>query len=96
MHSFCCYSSSENIDCLSIQAVRKKYANIKCTLDFYYYWQHFRLQHMARVQYLMHIYLFGVCINRILILQLKTILSVKFMFSLILYVILLLFFISML
>ena len=37
MHPFCCYSSSENIDCHSIQAARKKYANnIKCTLDFYY------------------------------------------------------------
>ena len=39
MHPFCCYSS-ENIDCHSIQAARKKYANnIKPTLDFYYYSQ---------------------------------------------------------
>ena len=34
------YSSSENIECNSIQAARKKYANnIKFTLDFYYYSQ---------------------------------------------------------
>ena len=40
MHTFCCYSSSENIDCHSIQTARKKYANnIKCNLDFYYYSQ---------------------------------------------------------
>ena len=45
-------------------------------------WQHFRLQHMVRMQHLMHIYIFGVSINRMLILQLKTFLSVKFMFSL--------------
>ena len=38
MHSVCCYSSSENINCQSIQAARKKYANdIKRALDFYYY-----------------------------------------------------------
>ena len=59
-------------------------------------WQNFRLQHMARMQHLMHIYLFGVSINRMLILQLKVFLSVKFVFTLILYVILLLFLISML
>ena len=45
-------------------------------------WQHFRLQHMARMQHLMHIYIFGVSINRMLILQLKIFLSEKFMFSL--------------
>ena len=45
-------------------------------------WQHFRLQHMVRMQHLMHIYHFGVSINRMLILQLKIFLSVKFMFSL--------------
>ena len=45
-------------------------------------WQHFRLQHMARMQYLMHIYLFGVSINRMLILQLKVLLLIKFIFSL--------------
>ena len=38
MHPFCCYSSSEYINCHSIQAARKKYVNnIKHTLDFYYY-----------------------------------------------------------
>ena len=37
---------------------------------------------MARMQYLMHIYVFGVSINRMLILQLKIFLSAKFMFSL--------------
>ena len=56
-------------------------------------WQHFRLQHMVRMQHLMHIYIFGVSINRMLILKLKIFLSV---FTLILYVILLLFLISML
>ena len=45
---------------------------------------------MALMQHLMHIYLFGVSINRMLILQLKIFLSVKFAFTLILYVILLL------
>ena len=45
-------------------------------------WHHFRLQRMARMQYLMHIYLFGVSINRMLILLLKIFLTVKFMFSL--------------
>ena len=88
MHPFCCYSSSENINCHSIQAARKKYANnIKCTLDFYFIihnfiWQHLGLQHMAHMHYLMHIYLFGVSIDRMLIIQLKIFLSVKFMFSL--------------
>ena len=38
MHPFCCYSSSEHINCHSIQAARKKYPNnIKRALDFYYY-----------------------------------------------------------
>ena len=38
MRPFYCYSSSENINCLSIQAARKKYVNnIKRDLDFYYY-----------------------------------------------------------
>ena len=38
MPPFCCYSSSENINCRSIQAARKKYVNnIKRTMDFYYY-----------------------------------------------------------
>ena len=37
MHPFC-YLSSENINCRSIQAARKKYVNnIKRALDFYYY-----------------------------------------------------------
>ena len=40
MHPFCCYSSSEIINCHSIQDTRKKYANnIKRALDFYYYSQ---------------------------------------------------------
>ena len=87
MHPFYSYSSSENIDCHSIQAVKKNYANnIKHTLNFCYIqnfiWQHFRLQHMASMQYLLHIYLSGVSINKMLILQLKIFLSVKFMFSL--------------
>ena len=43
-------------------------------------WQHFRLEHMARIQHLMHIYLFGVSINRMLILQLKTFFSVNLWF----------------
>ena len=35
MHPICCYSSSENINCRSIQAARKKYANnIKRAPDF--------------------------------------------------------------
>ena len=38
MHPFCYYYSSENINCHSIQAARKKYANnIKHAVDFYYY-----------------------------------------------------------
>ena len=45
-------------------------------------WQHIRLQHMVHMQYLMHIYLFGVSINRMLNLQLQIFLSVKFMLSL--------------
>ena len=85
MHPFCYYSSSENIDCHSIQAARKKYPNnIERTLDFYYssqfYMTTFLAATMERMQYLMHIYLFGVSINRMLILQLKIFLSVKFMF----------------
>ena len=43
-------------------------------------WQHFRLEHMARMEYLMHIYLFGVSNNRMLILQLKIFLSVNLCF----------------
>ena len=43
-------------------------------------WQHFRLEHTARMQHLMHIYLFVVSINRILILQLKIFLSVNLSF----------------
>ena len=44
-------------------------------------WQYFRLEHMARMQHLMHIYLFGVSINKMLILKLKIFLSVN-LFSL--------------
>ena len=43
-------------------------------------WQYFRLEHMARMQHLMHIYLFGVSINRMLILKLKIFLSVNLYF----------------
>ena len=43
-------------------------------------WQHFRLELMACMQHLMHIYLFGVSINRMLILQLKIFLSVNLCF----------------
>ena len=35
---------------------------------------------MARMQHLMHIYLFGVSINRMLILQLKTFISINLCF----------------
>ena len=76
MHAFCCYSSSENINCHSIQAARKKMQIILNVLWTFiiihnFIWKHFRLEHMARMQHLMHIYLLGVSINRILILQLK-------------------------
>ena len=88
MQPFCCYSSSENIDChniINIQAARKKYANnIKCTLDFYCYSQFYMAPFQTAThgvpQHLLHIYLFGVSINRMLILQLNIFLSVKFMF----------------
>ena len=101
MHPFCCYSSSENINCYSIQAARKNYANnIKSALTFSiihnFIWQHFRLQHMVRMQHLMNIYLFGVSINRMLISQLKIFLSVNLCFHFDSYVILLLFLILML
>ena len=87
MHPFCCYSLSENVGCHSIQATRKKYANnIERTLDFFYssqfYMITFQAATMVLMQYLMHIYLFAVSINRMLILQLKIFLSVKCMFSL--------------
>ena len=59
-------------------------------------WQHFRLKRMVRMQHLMHIYLFGIAINRMLILQLKMFICKIYVFTLILYVILLLFLISML
>ena len=84
MHPFC-YSSSESINCHSIQAARKKYANnIKRALDFYYYLQFYMatFQTATHGAHLINIYLFGASINRMLILQLKTFLSVKFMFSL--------------
>ena len=52
---------------------------------------------MVHMQYMVHIYLFGVSINRMLILHLKNIFICKiYVFTLILYVILLLFLISML
>ena len=43
-------------------------------------WQHFRLEHTVRMQYLRHIFLFGVSINRMLILQLKILSSVNLCF----------------
>ena len=71
---FCC-SSSENINCHSIQAARKKYANnIKHALDFCYsqfYMATFQTathgEHVTLNAYLS----FWVSINRMLILQLK-------------------------
>ena len=37
MQIFCCYSSSDNINCHSIPRPKKKYANkTECTLDFSY------------------------------------------------------------
>ena len=40
MHPICCYYSSKNINCHSIQAARKKSPNnIERSLDFYYYSQ---------------------------------------------------------
>ena len=83
--SFFCYSSIENINCHSIQAARK---NMKIILNALWTFiiihnflrQQFRLEHMARMQHLMHIYLFDVSINRMLILQLKIFLSVNLCF----------------
>ena len=43
-------------------------------------WQHFRLQHMACMQHLIHISFFSVSINRMLILQLKIYLSANLCF----------------
>ena len=43
-------------------------------------WQNFRLQHMASMQHLMYIYIFGASINGMLILQLKIFLSVNLCF----------------
>ena len=43
-------------------------------------WQPFRLEHTACMQHLMHIYLFGISINRMLILQLKIFLSINLCF----------------
>ena len=86
MHPFCCYSN-ENVNCHSIQATRKKYANnIKCTpfiILHNFIWQHLLHQeHGMHAMTLMHIYLFSVSINRMLIFQLKWLLCGKFMFSL--------------
>ena len=67
-------------------AVRKKSANnIKRAPDFYYYSPCLYglisvCQYGAHVKHLMHIYLYGVSINRMLISQLKRFLGVKFMF----------------
>ena len=74
MHPFCGYSSSENIDCHSIQAARKNYANnIKCYLDSYcssqFYMATFQTATYGAHAILKHIYLFGVSINRMLILN---------------------------
>ena len=46
----------------------------------HFIWQQFRLQHMVLMLHLMHIYLFGASINRMLILQLKIFLSVNLCF----------------
>ena len=86
MHPFYCYSSSENINCHGIQAARKKYANKLNTLWTFiiihnFIWQYFRLEHMVRMQHLLHIYLFGVSINIMLILKLKIFLSVNLCFN---------------
>ena len=73
MHPFCCYSSSDNVDCHSTQATRKKYANnIECTLDFYYSSEFYMatslvLTHGMHAMTLMHVYLFGASTNRMLI-----------------------------
>ena len=85
MHPFRCYSSSENINCHSIQAEEKNMQIILNELWIFiiihnFIWQHFRLQHMVCMQHLMHIYLLGVSINRMLILQLKIFLSVNLCF----------------
>ena len=85
MHPFGCYSTSENINCHSIQAARKKYVNkIKRALGFYYYSPYLYgntfSQHMGQMEDLMDIYLYGISINRMLISQLKRFLFVKFMF----------------
>ena len=78
MHPICCYSSSENINCHSIQAARKKYANnIKRALGFYYYspflYGNIQVSTYGQMEDLMQIYL-------LLISQLKRFLGVKFMF----------------
>ena len=94
MHPFCCYPSSENINCHSIQAARKKFANnIKRALEFYYYSQFY----MAKFQTATH----GVhaTLNAYLSfvnLTIKNIFICKiYVFTLILYVIFILFLISM-
>ena len=83
MHPICCYPSSENINCHSIQAARKKYANnIKRALDFYYYlpflYDNIYVSIYGQMEDLMHIYFYGVSINGMLISQLKRFLGVKF------------------
>ena len=87
MHPFCCYYSSETLIAIVYRPQEKNMQIILNTLWTFiiihnFIWKHFRLQHMALMQQLMHIYLFGVSINRMLILQLKIFLSVKFMLSL--------------
>ena len=86
MHPFCCYSLKTLI--AIVYRLQEKYMEITLNVLWTFIilhnfiWQHFRLQHMVHMEYLMYIYLFGVSITRMLILQLKIFLSVKFMFSL--------------
>ena len=76
MHPFCCYSSSENINSIVYRPQEKNMQIILNALWTFitihnFMWQHFRVQHLVHMQHLMHIYLFGVSINRMLILQLN-------------------------
>ena len=87
MNPFCGYSSSENVNCDSIQAAIKQYANnIEHSRDrrhFYYssqfYMATFLMASPHDAMTLMHIYLISVSIKRMLISQLKKNLCVKFM-----------------
>ena len=79
------YSSSDTINCHSIQATINYYANnIECPRDerrFYYssqfYMATFPIMRLHDAKTLTHIYLISVSINRMLISQLKKIFSCK-------------------